>query len=173
MIAVIVSAVLLFYAVQRNGFFGYFDSRLDEDTRKGVEIAFRNDMKPIDWMIGKGINGVYYCPNIDEGYRVTIYRSAIETGYLQIILRGGIVSLALYILIMIPAILKGFFFSKNKLCKAAAAWIVLFMIFSYPMCVHWFILSTVLIWISIAICYNKDICGKTDEEILQAINYEE
>jgi len=170
MLVLLVSSIALFYSVQKHGFFGHLTSRIDEDTRKGIENAFYNDMSTVDWIIGKGINGYYYSPDIDEGYRITVYRNAIETGYLQIILRGGIVSLGLFLLVAIPALFKGLFASNNMLCKAAGSWILLFLIYSYPMTINWFILSTVLIWISIGLCFDKSIREKTDDEILKELN---
>jgi len=170
MLVLLVSSIALFYSVQKHGFFGHLNSRIDENTRKGIEMAFYNDMSTRDWIIGKGINGYYYCPNIDEGYRITVYRNAIETGYLQIIFRGGIVSLGLFLLVAIPALFKGLFASNNMLCKAAGFWILLFLIYSYPMTINWFIFSTVLIWISIGLCFDKSIRTKTDDEILKGIN---
>lgn len=170
MLVLLVSSIALFYSVRKYDFFGHLTSRIDENTRKGIEMAFYNDMSTRDWIIGKGINGYYYSPNIDEGYRVTVYRNAIETGYLQIILRGGIVSLGLFLLVAIPAFFKGLFASNNMLCKAAGSWILLFLIYSYPMTINWFIFSTVLIWISIGLCFDKSIREKTDDEILKELN---
>jgi len=169
MLIILVSVVALAYRVEKYSFFGHLTSRIDEDTRKGVEQAFYDDMSTTDWIIGKGINGTYYCPNIDEGYRVTVYRNTIETGYLQIILRGGIISLFLFLLAAVPAIFKGFFASRNMLCKAAGAWILLFLGYSYPMTIGWFILSTLLIWISIGLCNSKKILKMTDEEIFKEL----
>jgi len=166
----LISSIALLYSAQRSGFFGHFDSRLKEETRQGVEEAFYNDMSTTDWLIGKGINGSYYCPDIDEGYRITVNRDTIETGYLQIILRGGIISLGLFLLAAVPALFKGLFASNNMLCKAAGSWILLFLIYSYPTTINWFILSTILIWISIGLCFNKSIRKKTDEEILEELN---
>lgn len=169
MLLILVSGAVLFYTIQKNGFFGYFTSRVDEDTRKGVEIAFYNDMDLKDWIMGKGIDGYYYCPGIDEGYRITVYRNAIETGYLQIIFRGGIISLVLLGLAAIPALFAGLFDSKNMLVKGSAVYIFLFATYSYPMTISWFILSIVLIWISIIICLDKNIRNMTDEEIELAL----
>jgi len=169
-IFLLVGGTAVFYAVERNGFFGNLNSRMDEDTRKGVERAFYNDMSPKDWIIGKGIDGYYYCPNIDEGYRITVYRNTIETGYLQVIFRGGIISLFLFALFALPAVFKGYFASKNMLCKAASTWILLFLLYSYPITINWFILSYVIIWISIGICFNKEIRDMTDEEVYKEWN---
>ena len=136
--------------------FSFLEERGEEDTRTGVEIYFYNDMKTKDWIIGRGINGEYYCPSIDEG-AVTAYREVIETGFLQTILKGGLISLGLFFFIAVPAIFKGLFDSKNLLSKAAAIWILLGIIYSYPTIIQVFSLYYLMIWISIGICYSKNI----------------
>jgi hypothetical protein len=139
-----------------SSFFSSFRSRVDEDTRSGVEECFYSDMKANDWVIGKGINGRYYCPHIDPN-SLTDYRSIIETDYLNIILKGGIVSLSLFLLIAIPAAVKGIFYSNNNLSKAAGFWVFLWLINLYPTTVVSFNLNYLLFWIAIGICYSKKI----------------
>jgi hypothetical protein len=137
-----------------NGIFGLLVDRVDADSRSPVEHCFYADMKTTDWIIGRGMNGQYYCPDIDLKDK-TGYRDVIETDYLNIILKGGLISITLLLLITIPAIIKGLFFSKNLFCKAAAIWILLWLIDLYPSTVNTFTLNYLLVWISIGICYNK------------------
>lgn len=139
-----------------NSIFSYLVERGEEDTRTGVELFFYDDMKTKDWIIGRGINGKYYCPGVEED-GVTVYRGIIETGFLQTILKGGIISLGLFLFITIPAIFKGLFASKNLLSKAAGIWILLGLIYSYPGIIEGFSLYYLMIWISIGICYSKKI----------------
>lgn len=153
------------YSLQKSGVFGLLTSRMHEDTRTGVVNSFYRDMNTTDWLIGRGVNGQYFCPGIDEGNRITTYRIVIETGYLQIILKGGIISLTLLLLIAIPAMIKGFFQSKNLLSKGAAIWILWFLLMLYSSVGNAFILSYLLFWISIGICYEPAIISKTNDEI--------
>ena len=148
----------------QNGLFSYLIERGDEDTRSDVEVSFVKDMNTKDWMIGRGINGQYFCPDIEED-DVTGYRSVIETGYLQIILKGGIISLGLYSLIAVPAAIKGIFYSKNILSIASGIWIFLSLINLYPILVNVFSLQYLLVWISIGICYSKNIRNIPDSTI--------
>ena len=157
------------YRINQKGLLGLFENRVDDDTRSGVELYFYNDMKPTDWAIGKGINGEYFCPGIDED-APTDYRNIIETGYLQIILKGGITRLALYLLIAVPAIILGLFFSKNLLSKAAGIWIFISLISLYPATVNSFNLNYLLVWISIGICYSKDLRILSDGQIADLIH---
>jgi hypothetical protein len=158
------------YSLQKSGAFGLLTSRLHEDTRSGVIANFYSDMKAKDLLIGRGVNGQYFCPGINEGNRITTYRSVIENGYLQIILKGGVISLVLLLAITIPAMIKGFFYSKNILSKGAAIWIFWFLINLYSSVNNTFILSYILVWISISICYESDIGSKTDDEIKKCLH---
>jgi hypothetical protein len=124
-------------------------------------------MKPVDWIIGKGINGQYYCPGVELGQgRVSIFRRGIETDYLTIILKGGIVSLGLMLLIILPAIVKGFFKSKNLLAKASATWIFLYLVSLYPAPVTTFTLNYLIVWISIGLCYSQKFRNLTDDDLI-------
>ena len=135
-----------------------------EDTRSRVETAFIRDFEPIDWIIGRGINGKYWCPNIDlndnSGYRIMI-----ETDYLNIILKGGIVYLALILLISIPAGVFALFYSSNLLSKAAGIWIFLWILSLYPLNVFNSDFNHLLFWVCVGIGYSKDIRNMSDDTI--------
>jgi hypothetical protein len=157
------------YKENKTGLFNRFTERVDEDTRSGVEECFYEDMKTNDWIMGRGIYGKYLCPGIDEGL-FTDYRSVIETGYLNIILKGGIIELGLLLLIAIPAVIKGIFFSKNYLAKASGAWIFLWVISLYPATLNSFNLDYILLWIAIGICYSKGIRNIPEEQIKELLS---
>lgn len=147
--------------------FGFLIDRGEEDTRTGVEVWMYADMSPADWVIGKGIKGKYYCPIVDnvndaEGLG---YRDNIETGYLQIILKGGILSLSLLLLIFIPAVYFGLFKSRNVLSKAASMWIFLWIVYLYPSGGIVFNMNYVLVWVAVGICYSEKIRNLPDETI--------
>ncbi len=135
-----------------------------EDTRSGVEDFYYADMQLKDWIIGRGMSGMVAAPiGIDVDSPTPGYRKGIETDYLNIILKGGIISLGLLLLIAIPAVIQGLFLSKNTLSKAAAFWIILWLISLYPSTVTTFTLNYILVWISIGICYSKSVRNMSDE----------
>jgi hypothetical protein len=157
-----------FYTANKKGTFSVLASRLNEDTRSAVEICFYDDMKTEDWIIGRGMLGQYYCPGVDEATtqnNFTDYRNMIETDYLNIILKGGIVSLALVLLITIPAAIKGIFYSKNILSKAAGIWILFWIMDLYPATVTTFTLNYLIVWICVGICYSHTIRNMSEEEV--------
>jgi hypothetical protein len=165
--AVILAAVFLAadsYVNNRASIFNYLAERGKQDTRTGVEVYFYNDMDTRDWIVGKGINGQYFCPNVEED-STTAYRTVIETGYLQIILNGGIVGLALLLLIAIPAMFKGLFYSRNILSKAAGIWILLWIFYLYPATMQVFSLYYAIFWLCIGICYSKSIRNLSENNL--------
>jgi hypothetical protein len=97
-ISLLTVAGFKFYSANKKDTFSVLTSRINEDTRSAVEICFYDDMKTEDWVIGRGMLGQYYCPGVDEATfqnSYTDYRNMIETDYLNIILKGGLISLGL------------------------------------------------------------------------------
>jgi hypothetical protein len=148
--------------------FNFAKERMDEDTRSTVELFFYDDMQKKDWLIGRGMNGLVASPvSLKEDHvgGKPGYRDGIETDYLKIILKGGIISLGLLLLIAVPAVFLGLFFSTNLLAKAAALWIVLWMLSLYPTNVTNFTLNYLLVWVSIGICYSKNMRYMPEAEL--------
>ncbi|MEX2592071.1 MAG: hypothetical protein WD426_04800 [Anditalea sp.] len=157
------------YRENRDTFFEQILERGAEDTRTGVEVAFSRDFDTIDWIIGRGINGMYWCPNVDMG-DTTGYRTMIETDYLNIILKGGIIHLGLILLIAFPAAIKGLFFSRNLLSKAAGIWIIIWILSLYPLNVFNTDFNYMLFWICVCIGYSKDLRNMPDATIKKAFS---
>lgn len=166
-LSIFLGLLVVFYFINTNlsnvGLFKNFAGRIDDDTRSYVSDCYYADLKTIDWAIGKGLNGKYFCPGVEENID---FRNVIETGYLTTILKGGLVSIVLFLLIALPAIINGLFLSKNILSKAAALWILMSQVNSYPGTTNGFILSYLMVWISIGICYSREIRQMSDETII-------
>jgi hypothetical protein len=147
--------------------FNFIAARGDEDTRSGVEQDMYADMSKRDWIIGKGINGTYYCPSVVNVNDLTGTgnREVIETGYLQVILNGGIVGLSLLLLAFLPAVYKGFFQSNNMLAKGAAALALVWVLSLYPTVAVEFNMRYIIAWIAVGICYSKKIRNMSDTTI--------
>ena len=63
------------FTSSQSSIFEYITDRGLEDTRSSVELCFYQDLNSNEWIIGKGLDGEYYCPGIDPddvtGYRKT------------------------------------------------------------------------------------------------------
>lgn len=161
---------VIIYDHNRKDTFSLITERFEQNTRGQVEEYFYRDMKPVDWIFGKGMQGEYFCPGVVEGVgRITIYRGVIETGYLQVILNSGLIGLVLLLLIFLPAIFLGLFRSENILSKASAIWILLFLIYMYPGSFVIFSVYYIIVWISVGICYSGHVRNLTDETIRHII----
>lgn len=168
MAPILIMLSINFYQKNKSSAFSLITERIDEDTRTGVELYFYADMEVKDWIIGRGMSGTYYCPlESYYDYDVPDYRSGVETDYLTIILKGGIISLALLLLIAIPALIKGIFYSQNAFSKAAGAWIFIWLISLYPTTVTTFTVNYILVWISIGICYSSEIRNLSDDILIK------
>jgi hypothetical protein len=132
---------------------------MSENTRTGVENLFFKsfDGKTLDWIIGRGIGGTYYCPINDSNYRTTI-----ETGYLYIILKGGLVSLALFLYLLLYSAYLGFFRSRNMLTKAMASYLVIHVILLVPFGLPAFSIEYIFVWICVMYCQSETWRMKSD-----------
>lgn len=148
--------------------FDTFKGRATSNTREEVFLMYFADMSNVkDIAIGRGIFGEYYGPNVDknsETEEYSDYREVIECGYLQLILKGGLVYLILYLLILVLAIKKGLK-AKNRLIKACVAIIFIQIIDMFPFGLHAFNTKTFLIWLCVAACYSRFLRDMTDFEI--------
>lgn len=110
------------------------------------------------WLFGRGWLGIYY----DSVYG---YRPYIETGILQLILRGGLLYSIPYVLLLCASFINGFFHTKNYLCKSFGA-VALVQLFSlYPFGVPAFSMAYFLMWIGVMMCNNPTIRRYDDNQI--------
>lgn len=157
----------LFFTYQ-DKLFSKISTRLSEDTRSIVVDAYMADMSIKDWIVGKGFNGSYYCPGVVQG---DDNRTIIENGYLQTILKGGFVSLILFILIAISATYLGIVKSRNILSKASGLIPLLWLIDMFVWGMPAFNIRYILLWLAIGICYSDDIRKLTDSEIKKSLTF--
>lgn len=163
---IIVCAALIFNSYA-DSTFSFFITRLDEDSRTGVIEYFMKSFKgkTLDWIIGRGINGIYYCPNFDQPYR-----GSIEAGYLHLILKGGIIYLMLYIFLLIQAAFLGFFRTNNLLTKAMAFYLLYHVIYLVPFGLPAFNFEYVIVWISFLYCQSTEWRMYANEEIIKQLS---
>lgn len=145
--------------------FSLFFTRLGEDSRSPVEQAFFDSFKgeTLDWIFGRGINGSYYCILFDDSF--VNYRGVIETGYLYIILKGGVISLSFFLFFLLNSAYIGFFKTNNTLTKAMALYLVAHVIYLLPFGLPSFSLEYIIVWICISYCQSKTWRMKSDIDI--------
>ncbi len=150
MIILSVIVIALYIFINSNSTFSLIFERISQDSRSEVDkeiINYLNDNNA--WWFGKGIEGSYPSFEFDEP------RYVHETGYLHLILKGGIFYLALYVFLLLHAAYVGFFKSNNNFIKGFALYAFYYVIFLIPFGVPSFGLEYLLVWISFSFCESK------------------
>ncbi len=100
-------------------------------------------------MFGRGWFGRYYEPAIMD------YRSDIETGYLALVLRGGLFYLVPYVAILILSFFNGYFRSRNLFCKSFAILCLMQVVNLYPYGWPAFNFYHFVVWVGVWVCNSK------------------
>ncbi|OPY11914.1 MAG: hypothetical protein A4E69_02522 [Syntrophus sp. PtaB.Bin138] len=141
--------------------FGEGDAVVEGDVpRANLFLDFLEDMGKWEMIFGRGSVGTYR--SMASG---GISRANVECGYLQVILKGGVVMLVLMLLLAIPAMIRGIFTSRNYVAKAfgfiVAGRLIEMVFFGLPEASPRY----ALFWIAIGICLNSQILRMTDSQI--------
>lgn len=160
MAAIVVGIAFVLFTNMADSFFSTLVGRGDENTRIGVEESFYSDMKSqVDWTFGRGWFGRYYDPLFSN------FRSSIETGYLALILRGGLLYLIPYVVTLGITAFTGYFKSNNLFCKSFAIMCLMQIISLYPYGWPAFNFFHLIIWLGVWACNDNSIRNMTDQEI--------
>lgn len=149
-------------------------NRLDVDSRSDVFAYFSKDFNIRDIIIGRGIDGTYYHPinywNFDNSESIEISRrSTIENGFLHIILKGGIVLLTLFLIIIIYAFYLGFFKSNNSFVKSLSFYLVISLVEMLTYGQPTFSVKFYLLWLIISFCFSSRLRKLSDDNIMGLI----
>ena len=132
------------------------------DSRSKVEDAFFADFNSIqDWLFGRGWMGAYFDRDFGKN------RELVETGYLNLLLHGGLLLLVPYVVILFNSFRLGLFKSKNVLCKGFAVMCVMQLISLYPYGLPTFSVLHYTIWIGVFVCNSQYYRNLTDQEIFK------
>jgi hypothetical protein len=157
---IVIASIYIFMSYSDSVFSLLFD-RLVDDTRSGVDIAAIDYLnKENAWIIGNGIEAAYSYSGFAEP------RYVHETGYIYLILKGGIIYLSLYIILLLHAFYKGFFKTNNRFTKGMALYMLFNVIFLIPFGLPSFSLYYLLVWISFALCENHKLRYLSDKQLI-------
>lgn len=151
-------AISIFTGTNQSVFFSQLVSRVDSDSRSHVLIPFYKymDESPLYWIFGHGINAHYKTAAFGS-------RTVIETGYLQIIMKIGLIGLGIYFIILFGTVRKSF--TGNILMQACSAFIVVCCAETIYAGVPMFGLTWVLLWICVGICHSERLKQLSNKEI--------
>lgn len=149
------------YAFQRG-----FTRSAFEESRGLVIIDFFNDFSTIqDWVIGRGLLGTVSRSIL--GYEEAGF---IENGFLNILLKGGMVYAIPFILIMLRACYLGFYRTSNELTKALSLIIFVHLIMMSYFNLPDYSPKYILTWIAVAACYNTQLRDTSNTDLIRALN---
>lgn len=157
LIFILIMLSLSFYSMNiSNSFFDIFSTmseRITADTRSGTEKDFYNDMELSDWILGRGVDGTY--KSLSVSLVDQLHRFLIETGYLNLVLHGGLLFLLPYVYFLVKSSYLGFFKSRNTYIKGFAMYIFVHLIFLYPGGTPSLDLRYTILFVLIGFCINS------------------
>lgn len=162
-IILMIGGGLMLFVLKSDVFFYIFERGM-EDTRSYVQGEMLSQMSRADMIFGKGLNGRYYCPLGVDNY-LNGWRYGIETGFYNIVLKGGYLMAFMYIGLLLKPALCGIFKSQNQLCKVGGFYILLSLWELYPFGWLTFDIKFLIIWMMVVLCMNPSIRRMTDEQI--------
>ncbi|WP_405327052.1 hypothetical protein [Fibrobacter sp.] len=159
-------AVALTFLLFNTSLTSFITSRGTTDTRSGVDVALMDQMDSWEVVFGKGLNGRYYYPLREDDY-LKGWRYGSETGFFNLILKGGLLMAFVYIALLIIPAFKGMFRSNNLLCKASGYFIFVSLLELYPFGWLMFDLKFLIIWMGVVICMNPQVRYMNDEQVYE------
>lgn len=164
----LIAIVLLFFTVsyylKSFTLFSFIIERGLDDNRTNVDESMLSQMSLLEQMFGMGLNGRYYLPLLEDDY-LNGWRYGTETGFYNLVLKGGYVLAIFHIIILIIPAIKGILFSKNDFSKALGFYIFLSLVELYPFGWLTFNLKYFVIWIGIVLCNSKAVRQMNDFQI--------
>lgn len=140
--------------------FGRFSNHIGEDTRSSVEELFLLDFtsSPIeDWIWGRGLDGSYYQEmiNYDTG-EVKTDRSGIETGYLNNILKGGVLYASVIVVIMLACLFRSIRVKNIYSVYLRLVFLMFFVDLYSTVLMGYFGVKSVLFWFCVSLAMSRE-----------------
>jgi hypothetical protein len=140
---------------------GYRQENLRSDTRTFLYVDVFQDLKINKaYVFGKGINAGYASDDFE-----TFNRLAVEVGFLQILLKSGIIGFLLYISLIISAIFKALNNSENFFLKYLGLLLCGYVLMFFLENIIAFNLFNVIVWCVVGMCHSKELRSLNDKEI--------
>jgi O-antigen ligase len=131
------------------------------DTRTFLYQEVFQDLRVSkSFVFGKGLNAGYHSESFE-----TFNRVVVEVGFLQILLKTGIVGFILYVTVIVTAIIKSLKKSRNTFMKSLGLLLASYIIMLFLENVVAYNLLNVIIWVVIGMCHSEELLNKNDNEI--------
>jgi len=131
------------------------------DTRTFLYYEVLQDLKMNNsLMFGKGVDAGYSSKSFQ-----TLHRTAVEVGFLQILLKTGIIGFLLYITLIITAIFSALSKSKNLFMKYLGLLLAGYLLMLFIENILSFNLFNITIWLIVGMCHSEGLRNLNDDEI--------
>lgn len=138
-----------------------------EDSRgKVVEDFFEDFKSQKDWLLGRGLNGTVLRTILKDGDQARF----VEIGYLNILLKGGLLFLIPMLTLFLRSSYLGFFKTNNDLTKGLAAVIILQVAEMFTFGMADFSPRYILVCIATAACYNRHLRSISNKRLMIILN---
>lgn len=149
------------YVFQR----GFNKSAFEESRGLVFEDFFADFTTAKDWIIGRGLLGT-----VSRSILNNADASFIENGFLNIMLKGGLVYALPFIIILLRASYLGIFKSNNELCSALGFLILIHVIMMGSFNLPDYSPKYIMIWISASSLYDIRFRSLNNEEVFKSLN---
>ncbi len=151
------------------------NKEMTDDTRTFLFEELFADMSASEELIGRGALGTYYSPYF---YYTTTHglpgdapiRSSSEVGYLFLILKGGYIMLALYLLVLLPAAYLGIFKSNNIIVRMSGYYILLYLILWTISYSPSYQPRFIILWMAVGTCISPYARKMSDSDLVTKRN---
>lgn len=131
------------------------------DTRTFLYYEVFQDLKLNKaFLFGKGMNAGY----ASESFEM-FNRQIVEVGFLQMLLKTGIIGCVLYFWIILSAIFKALGKSKSLFMKALGLLIASYLLLFFVENIIAYNLLNIVVWFSIGVCHSQELRELNDQEI--------
>lgn len=131
------------------------------DTRTFLYYEVFQDLHANNaFLFGKGLNASY----ASEAF-ATYSRPVVEVGFLQMLLKTGIIGCILYFAVVLTAVSKALGRSKSYFMKSMGLLLTGYVIMFFVENIIAYNLLNIVIWIIIGMCYSVRMRELTDDEI--------
>lgn len=139
----------------------YSQKNLRADTRTFLYFEVFQDLRANKAIIfGKGMNAGYGSDSFQ-----TFNRTVVEVGFLQILLKTGLVGFLLYMTLIFSAIFTALRKSRNVFMKFLALLLASYVIMFFIENVLAYNLLNIIIWLIVGMCHSEELLDLNDQEI--------
>jgi hypothetical protein len=168
-VGLIVIIATLYYGNQASSSFvfqrGFSKEAFNASRGTVFEGFFLDFNSTTDFIFGRGLTGTVLRSDLTG-----MEADYIENGFLILLLKGGLLYLISFVLLLLRAIYLGLFKSNNDIVKALAFFLIIYLIIMYGYNLPLFSTKYIIMWISVAACFNPELRNVSNEEFYQKIN---